>query len=93
MTIEQTAKAFIHGIKGKCHNATTDGTHYLLHGHRICTKYGEPGRYVLAFDWCGYYTNTTRNHMNNILCAAGANVRVSAAQARDSGTTQFEVAV
>ena len=93
MTIEQTALAFIQGIKGRCHNAHTDGTHYWLHGHNICTKYGKDGRLVLVFDWCGYYTNTTRNHMNNILRAAGANVRVSAAQSRDKGVERFEVAV
>ena len=93
MTIEETALAFIRGIKGKCHNAHTDGTHYWLHGHLICTKYGEPGKYVLAFDWCGYYTKTTTNHINNILRAAGANVRVGYASARRNGTQRFEVAV
>ena len=92
-TVEQTAKAFIHGIKGHCHNATTDGTEYRLHGNLICTKYGEPGKYVLAFDWCGYYTTTTTNHMNNILRAARANVRVSYTQARRNNITRFEVAV
>ena len=93
MTIEETALAFIQGIKGQCHNARTDGYSYWLHGNNICTKYGKDGRIVLVFDWCGYYTNTTRNHMNIILRTALSNVRVSAAQARDKGVERFEVAV
>ncbi len=81
MNIDQVAKAFINGNSAACHNSNTDGTEYKLHGHIIAKK-TDTG---FVLNWCGWYTRTTANHMNKILKAAGKDVRVSYAQARDYG--------
>lgn len=81
MNIDTVAKAFINGQNAACHNSKTDGTMYCLHGHMIAKK-TEQG---FILNWCGWYTRTTANHMNKILKAAGKNVRVSYAEARDYG--------
>lgn len=70
-TIRQVAAAFIEGRAASCHNAKTDGSTYWLHGHAI------------AFDWCGWHTPTTANHMNAILALLPHSMRVSYAEARD----------
>jgi hypothetical protein len=81
-TIAGTAAAFAAGKSAKCHNATTDGVRYLLHGHPIA-EWVSPGcRDQLKLDWCGYYTVTTANHMNKILTACGIDTRVSRKLAR-----------
>ena len=89
----EVAKAFIQGIKGWSGNAVTDGTTYMLHGHTIATKYGMPGKWVVVFEWCGWYTMTTANHMNEILKAGGAPFRVGYSSAKKAGMTKFEVAL
>ena len=66
-------------------------TAYELHGNRIASFDDNATPRVIRFDWCGWYTPTTAAHMNEILRAAGAGVRVSYAQARDNGATTFEV--
>lgn len=81
MNIDTVAKAFINGQRAACHNSKTDGMSYWLHGHIIAQK-REQG---FVLNWCGWYTRTTANHMNKILKAAGKNVRVSYAEARDYG--------
>lgn len=87
MTRQSTADAFAQGVPGKCHNATTDGQTYLLHGHPIAVK--QDGNVV--FYWHGFYTRTTAAHMNDILRALGADFRVGHARARDTAQTHFVV--
>lgn len=81
-TIAGTAAAFAAGKSAKCHNATTDGVRYLLHGHPIAEWIRLAGRDYLKLDWRGYYTATTANHMNKILTACGIGNRVSRKRAR-----------
>jgi hypothetical protein len=81
MSIFKVARAFINGQSATCNNSKTDGMTYWLHGHIIAQK-REQG---FILNWCGWYTRTTANHMNYILAAAGKNVRVSYAEARDYG--------
>lgn len=60
---------------------------YRLHNNVIARMYADK----MVFDWCGWYTPTTANHMNNILTVMGSSKRVSYAHARDSGDTTFTV--
>lgn len=91
MQTKQLAAAFIEGRKGSCHNATSNGTEYSLHGHVICraVQLAEGLPVDFTFDWCGWYTSTTARHMNAILDAIGFTAdgtrcpRVSYSQARD----------
>ena len=85
MTKTELAKAFVQGRNGMCHNATTDGQTYFLHGHPIVVKDGL--RYV--FYWHGFYTMTTASHMNAVLKVLGANIRMSYAAARDAKATHW----
>lgn len=85
MNKAELAKAFVAGGSGSCHNAVTDGSRYLLHGHAIAVKEGKG----VVFFWHGYYTTTTASHMNEILRALGAPFRVSYANARDNNDTHF----
>lgn len=85
MNKTELARAFVAGDSGACHNATTDGSRYLLHGHAIAVK---EGRGVVFF-WHGYHTVTTANHMNEILRALDASFRVSYADARRRGEDVF----
>jgi hypothetical protein len=85
MNKQQLARAFIAGDSGSCHNATTDGSKYLLHGHAIAVK-TDGG---VVFFWHGFWTITTASHMNDILRALGAPFRVSYANARDNKDTHF----
>lgn len=80
--IAGVAAAFAAGKSAKCHNATTDGVRYLLHGSPIAEWATTDGRDQLKLDWCGYYTATTANHMNKILTACGIGSRVSRKGAR-----------
>lgn len=84
MKIEDVAMAFIAGKPGKSHNATTDGTEYRLHGHRIAWK---ANGFILG-DWCGYHTRTTADHLKHIAKACGGRVSGYAA-ARDADVGQF----
>ena len=86
VTIRKVAEAFIKGTAASCHNATTDGTAYYLHGHKIVEKLGNG---VYWFNWCDWYTRTTANHMNKVLSVIGADYRVSYAKDRDEGTDVF----
>lgn len=86
-TIAEVARAFIEGRTAKCHNARTNGTEYVLHRTTIARKEGT----FIEFNWGGWWTPTTTNHMNAILTAAGINKRVSYAQARDASEYGFVV--
>ena len=93
MTIQSVAAAFASGKPAKCHNAMTDGKNYYLHGHRIATfedvedlpKQSTYQGYALAsYDWCGWFTPTTANHLNHIAKALDTRgTRFSYALARD----------
>lgn len=86
MTILALAQRFVNGAtKGNVHNARIDGNEYKLHGHVICKRIEGS----LAFNWCGWYTPTTANHMNQLLLAAGANQRVSYSQACKADISSF----
>lgn len=87
MKYEQLAKAFAEGRACHSGNARTDGQTYWLHGHPIATKTTEG----IVFDWCGWHTQTTARHMNNLLHAVGSSLRVSAAAALKEGQTAFTV--
>jgi len=93
-TRKQMAEAFVHGTRVPAHRTVkVDPTwqrRYDLHGNTIARI---TGACSIAFDWCGWYTPTTAAHMNEILKAAGSNMRVSYAQARDSGATTFTAQV
>lgn len=80
-SIEQAALAFTKGLSARTGNSRTDGTTYWLHGSAIAVKHHQ--HHIVRFDWCGYHTPTTDNHMNAILRAMGSDLRVSYAQARD----------
>jgi len=79
-TRRQVAEAFAARTSARCHNATTDGVEYLLHGHKIAERITPT---VFRFNWCGWYTPTTAAHMNDILRAIGSGLRVSYTAARD----------
>lgn len=84
MKTNDLAKAFIEGKSGTCHNATTDGENYYLHGHRIAWK---KNTFVFG-DWCGYHTRTTANHLKHIAKHCGG--RASGyAMARAKNIGQF----
>jgi hypothetical protein len=87
MTIEKTAQAFASGKPFKCHNATTNGTEYILHVTRIAYINANGN---LVTNWGGYYTRTTASHLNAILKAFGSSRRVSYAQARKYGEKAVE---
>lgn len=89
MTIKKCAKAFVAGRKASCHNATTDGKQYLLHGHRIAERHAQS----VTFYWCGWYTVTTANHINHILKEIGADFRVSYARDRELGIQTFDASI
>lgn len=86
--ISKTAQSFIDGKATRCHNAVTNGKQYLLHSTVICEKQGN--KYV--FNWGGYYTNTTANHMNFILSLLGK-PRISYAKHRKEDVSSFTVEV
>lgn len=86
MTKTETARAFVRGEPGKCHNATTDGQTYFLHGHPIVVKSGRR----VVFYWCGFYTRTTAAHMNEVLKVLGVQfAHMSYAAARDAKATHW----
>lgn len=85
MTKTGIAQAFARRKPGRCHNAHTDGSTYVLHTSPIATWVDNQ----VQFYWHGYYTPTTASHMNDILRALGAGFRVSYAAARDSKATHF----
>jgi hypothetical protein len=89
MSVDKVAHAFVAGEKASCHNASTFGGAYYLHGNIIAEHKGSEWH----LHWCGWYSVTTANHMNKILKALGAALRVSYAQAHDAGTTTVIVVV
>ena len=91
-TVQQVAEAFVGSKVARCGNATTDGVTYRLHGNIIAIDTPEG----ILFNWCGWYTPTTANHMNEILRAMYAGggkswTKVSYSAARTSGQTTFNV--
>lgn len=86
-TIRGCAQAFLKGKSASCHNAATDGKRYMLHGHTIAEKYD----HAISFNWCGWYTVTTANHMNTILKEMDADFRVSYSRDRNLGIVTFDV--
>lgn len=87
MSIKTVARAFVTRNSAQCHNSSTDGQRYYLHGSVIAQR----RTCGVEFHWCGWYTHTTANHMNKILAEMGSNLRVSYAQARDTAATAFYV--
>lgn len=87
-TVKDVARAFIEGRTAKCHNAWTDGTEYVLHRTTIARKLDAD---LIEFDWGGWWTPTTANHINTLLAAFGLPDRVSYAQARDRNESRFTV--
>ena len=85
MRIKQVAEAFVAGNTAKCHNARTDGKSYWLHGNELAVKTPEG----VMFNWCGWHTTTTANHINEIAVALKSELRVSYASARDNNVGQF----
>ena len=93
MTIQSVAKAFANGKHAQCHNARTDGRSYWLYGNRIATFEDVPdlpkesyhqGMSLASFDWCGWFTATTANHLNHIAKALDSHgARFGYARARD----------
>lgn len=86
MTVAQLAAAFAQRQEGRCHNAHSTGSQYILHKTVIAEWTIDES---LRLSWGGYYTATTANHLNHILKAAGKSVRVSRKAAREMGTTTF----
>lgn len=87
-TIQQVAEAFAARKPAKAGNAYTDGRTYYLHGHPIA-RHSDDGTEPATFDWCGWHTPTTANHLNHIIAALGIRRRVSWAQARDTKEGKF----
>jgi hypothetical protein len=102
-TVKDVASAFAQGKPARCGNAYTDGGSYWLHGNRIARKYNGfnlESQPRVEFNWCGWYTPTTANHMDECLNALGVlftehgNVgRPSHSRARDNNATVFVVDV
>lgn len=93
-SIEQAAQAFAKGLSARTSNSHTDGTKYVLHRSVIARKLSHGDQHVVRFDWCGYHTPTTANHMNAILRAIGSDPRVSYAQARDGKSDEvFDISM
>jgi hypothetical protein len=85
MRIADVAKAFVEGRAAKSGNSRTDGREYVLHNTVIARKI----RDTVEFNWGGWYTSTTANHMNYIIGAGKLGYGVSYATARDAGVTTF----
>jgi len=93
-TKPQTAAAFANRLVASCHNAKTGAGIYQLHGHTIARwedSFEHEGEKLITLRWCGYYTQTTASHMNEILKALRAPTRVSYARARDTGLEGYNV--
>ena len=94
-TKSQTAAAFAHKLVASCHNAGTGAGIYLLHGYTIAKwetpDYGDGREQIVNLSWCGWHTPTSASHMNDILKAIGAPMRVSYARARDRGIEGYTV--
>lgn len=82
--ISDVAEAFVEGKAAKAGNAHTDGTTYWLHGSDIARKTAHGVR----FEWHGWYTPTTANHLNRIAEALGLPNRFSYSRFRDYGADQ-----
>lgn len=89
MTKDQVAQAFAARRSAKCHNASTDGSGYMLRKTIIAVHHADGG---VTLNWGGLYTSTTASHMNAVLKAMGLSHRVSYAQARDVGATTVRCA-
>lgn len=92
-SIQQMAQAFV-GWGKKLKHPTVElvfplgaPNEYRLHGNVIARQDSQHG--VITFDWCGWYTPTTANHINEILKAAGCPRRVSYTQAKRQGIKTF----
>ena len=60
-----------------------------LHGNVVASFYPDEGKRTVTFNWCNWYTPTTAARINEILRAMNSGMRVSYAQARDSGAVSF----
>jgi len=89
MNKRQLANAYAAGKPGACHNARSTGNTYLLHCNAIVERVNDC---TWRFNWCGWYTPTTASHMNEVLRALGAPMRVSYTEARETKVTSFCVA-
>jgi hypothetical protein len=84
----KVARAFLSGGSAKVGTAQTDGKAYTYHKTDIA-RHTDDGH--VEFNWGGFHTMSTAQHMNTILHTMGANVRVSYAKARDAGEKTFRV--
>ncbi len=64
MTKDELARAFAAGKPGRCHNAMTDGREYTLHATVIARRNDDGS---VTFNWGGWFTRTTKEHMACIL--------------------------
>lgn len=67
---QKIAKAFAKGERAKAARTETDGVHVWLHGNMIAKRYDGKVSMTLA----GWNTNTTRDRLNGIAHAIGADV-------------------
>lgn len=84
----KVAKAFLRGESAKHDTAKTDGKAYRYYNTDIAS-HTDDGH--IEFNWGGYHTMSTAQHMNTILHHMGANTRVSYAADRDAGVNTFKV--
>lgn len=93
-TVKQMAEEFVKGDGRKlAHRAVElryplgSPNEYRLHGNVIARLLPADGS--IEFNWCGWYTPTTANHMNAILRAGGRSIRVSYARYRAADVRFF----
>jgi len=91
MDNKEIALTFVDGYSGKYGNVVTTAQEYRLFGHTICEYYNDGDKGIYTFDWCGWYSQSTARHMNNILKAIDSNHRVSYTKDRDSGVDTFAI--
>lgn len=88
-TVRECARAFKEGRPAKSHNSEVrvfpGGVEYHLHGHIIAHRSvnGPP-----TFNWCGWYTPATANHLNRIIHCYIFRA-VSYSRDRDAGVDVF----
>lgn len=94
--IQQAAEAFVAGHAAMTHNSRTDGLTYTLHNTVIARRLPSG---AVKFNWGGWYTPTTANHLRAIRDALGSGYEYtglpgafdpfSRATARDNGLNEF----
>lgn len=91
MTKDELARAFAAGRPGRCHNAMTDGREYMLHATVIARRNDDGS---VTFNWGGWYTKTTKEHMGLILQAMGRGSRhtlPTPGEAEKAGAAEFTI--